>query len=177
MGAKSCPRCSSDLTRVEHEKVVLQACQGCGGLFVGGQDLARLARRKPTALDALEGRAKPSGTRPRRARRGTRRRPHCGQAMQAYRLPVCPEVRLDRCPTYSGTWADDGELGAIGDHLERGHEVIAAYAGRYAHVLTGMEVEGEVRRQRWAAVAGVCGLLDWRPIAEEGPSPQLRDQT
>jgi len=171
MDQRTCPRCLAALTPAHNQHLQVDLCRQCGGVFLDQGELARIVRKSPDDLEHLEHLAAPAATLVTDAGRGLMRCPACGTQMESYQYAACSGITLDCCPACSGIWADDGELGAISDHLARGHEVLAAYAGRYASVLTEMQVEADVTTERWHALAGVCGMLDWRPIAEVPPEP------
>ncbi len=162
MAAKTCPRCLISLVPARNEHLEVDICIQCGGVFLDHGELSRLARKQPEDLDHLVRLAHPSGTLVTDSSRGTPLCPGCGTQTETYEYAYCSGIKLDRCPQCSGTWADDGELGAIADHIEGGDDEALGDASRCAPFLAQMATEAEISEERWTAIGGLCTALRTR---------------
>ncbi|MBI2850519.1 MAG: zf-TFIIB domain-containing protein [Chloroflexi bacterium] len=104
-----CPKDKSDMIVVEHEKIELDYCLQCSGVWFDSEELELLVSVLKATGAAL------SGTdllRPREAEHAEARRkcPVCGHKMQKVWLGEEPGVLADSCPLGDGLWFDSGEM-------------------------------------------------------------------
>ena len=122
---RNCPRCLAALHPAKGPTMVVDMCAECGGAFFDHGELSRLTRKEQPAFTKLEALVKPdSSTPPKVVDRGKLRCPACSAPMDRYEYASCSGVLLDRCTACSGIWIDEGELGRIAEHLERGERVM-----------------------------------------------------
>lgn len=108
---KRCPRCKTTLTEVLIDRVRVEGCNGCGGVWFDKNELGAVANTEATDLLALEDQFLPGAF----AGQHTSQIacPACAVPMFGFEFPHSPGVRLDACPQCKGVWADDGELHAL----------------------------------------------------------------
>ena len=104
-----CPVCEEPLIVVEREKIELDFCPRCHGLWFDAGELALLAEMlhrtlTPARGDALEKAVTDEKPYP---------CPRCGRRMEKFNLGSAPRVRVDRCRAGHGLWFDHGELGSL----------------------------------------------------------------
>jgi len=125
----NCPRCLVALHAAKGPTIVVDMCTECGGAFFDHGEMSRLTRKEQKAFAKLEALVKPdSAAPPKVVERGHLRCPGCGSPMDQYEYANCSGILLDRCTGCSGIWIDDGELGKMAEHLERGERIISAEA-------------------------------------------------
>ena len=112
-----CPIDKSNMIVVEHEKIELDHCLQCSGVWFDFGELELLV----TVLQA-EG-ANLSYTElltPHEAKVPETRRkcPICGRKMDKVWLGKKPKVLIDRCPLGDGLWFDSGELQQVLREME-----------------------------------------------------------
>lgn len=104
-----CPKDKTDMIVVEHEKIELDYCHKCSGIWVdsgelellvsvlkaGGVDLQQAGLLTPRQADVNETRLKC---------------PICSRKMDKVWLGESPKVLIDKCPQGDGLWFDSGEL-------------------------------------------------------------------
>ncbi len=103
-----CPVCNDALVIVEFDKIELDTCPDCRGLWFDAQELHQLfeAADIPEHLRHLEERLEQL---PHTATR--RRCPRCRGRLVPVRAPSDnKELILDQCPRGHGLWVDHGEL-------------------------------------------------------------------
>ena len=107
-----CPACKAEMFVLEFERVELDYCPDCGGVWLDSGELeligARAGALQSDLLAALEAQ---EGKRPLRAER--RRCPICRHVMLHTTTHGENPVVLDRCPAQHGIWFDRGELQAV----------------------------------------------------------------
>ncbi len=104
-----CPIDKSDMIVVEHEKIEIDHCLKCSGVWFDSGELELLG-----SMLKAEG-ASLSYTElliPRKAEAAEVRRkcPICGRRMRKVWLGQKPKVLIDSCPEGDGLWFDSGEL-------------------------------------------------------------------
>jgi len=114
-----CPVDKNDMIIVEHQKVELDYCLKCAGVWLDSGELELLV----LALKA-EG-ANLSHTellRPQEAKVSEARRkcPVCRRNMDKVWIGESPKVLIDTCPIGDGLWFDGGELNQILCEMEPG---------------------------------------------------------
>src|SRR3972149_753432 len=106
---------------VERNKIELDYCTTCGGIWFGSGELELLLASLDMAgcstfvgagLKSVETR---SGERPRRC-------PVCAQKMQKSHIGEQPKVLIDACQRSHGLWFDGGELSQLLDQLAKNPE-------------------------------------------------------
>ncbi len=107
-----CPACKVHMLVLEFERVEIDYCSECGGVWLDSGELELIGERagalQAGLLAALEGRESE------RARgSGKRRCPICLKRLVRVRCPGESAVTLDRCPAQHGLWFDRGELPTV----------------------------------------------------------------
>jgi Zn-finger nucleic acid-binding protein len=146
-----CPCCGTYLRPTEYEGVVVHTCDGCGGEFLGGGELAHIVntrdqRFSPVLRQALADR-KPEFGLPSDTQRWLNC-PSCRKPMQSLNYCGDSGIVVDRCDHCQGVWLDHEELEkvqiimeqwedkapeqikAISDHLEQIRRETAESTGR-----------------------------------------------
>jgi uncharacterized protein len=107
-----CPVDKNDMIIVEHQKIELDYCNLCAGVWFDSEELELLV----STLEA--GGIKLSVTElltPNEAKTSEARRrcPVCGHKMDKAWLGKEPKVLIDSCPLGDGLWFDGGELHSV----------------------------------------------------------------
>ena len=107
-----CPTCKSDMIVVEHEKIELDYCPDCQGVWFDAGELGLLletmAIKEPgLSLDNILNYAEA------RSSEKKRRCPICGQKMRKTTIGKQPEILIDVCQQGEGLWFDGGEVGQL----------------------------------------------------------------
>jgi Zn-finger nucleic acid-binding protein len=143
--------------------MTIDMCASCGGAFFDHGELAKIARKHAEQFEKLEALVEPRRAEREPAAAGaTAACPGCGTQMQTYEYAYCSGITLDRCPNCSGIWVDEGELEAIGKHIEAGDRLAQEDADRIAPLLAGLAGEDASERQMHC-VSAVVGMLG-RPV-------------
>jgi Zn-finger nucleic acid-binding protein len=113
-----CPACQAALVVVERERIELDWCVDCRGLWFDEGELELLGEKAGRSLETEDLGRRPGDT----VATGTRRCPRCRRKMEQLSLDIGKgggkgggeggDVQIDRCPDH-GFWLDRGELGAI----------------------------------------------------------------
>ncbi len=113
-----CPVCKSDMIDVEYEKIELDYCTNCRGVWFDSEELELLLGRV-----GFEDHGLPLGdmlSRPEAETSERKRRcPICGQKMKKAAIGRQPEVLIDVCPQGDGLWFDGGEVTELIKHLAK----------------------------------------------------------
>ena len=107
-----CPACSSLMIVVEHEKVELDYCLNCAGVWFDAGELELLLETmqlEETGLSLDSILTTPEA----KSVEKKRRCPRCGRRMKKATLGHEPEVVIDACPQQDGLWFDSGEAGQL----------------------------------------------------------------
>lgn len=114
----ACPRCKSALTAVSAGALELDVCRSCEGVWFDKDELSR-ALKSPESGQAEGLRASWRGTAPDEKDPGPSALacPRCSGGMRRFRFGLSSRVLIDGCLKGCGVWLDDGELGAVADHL------------------------------------------------------------
>lgn len=108
-----CPVCKVDMIAVEYQKIELDYCTRCQGVWFdcGEVDLLlksvqpeKTSQSNPLALAAAK------------TAEAKRKCPICGRKMNKAQTSDEPKVLIDACPKDDGLWFDGGEV----DHLIKG---------------------------------------------------------
>jgi Zn-finger nucleic acid-binding protein len=152
-----CPRCRAGLKAATNPLIAVDVCTECGGVFFEQGELAKLARKQQEAFAKLEALVKEPANAVTDS--GNLTCPGCGATMERYEYAYCSGIMLDHCPTCGGIWVDEGELGRIGEHLDRGDKVVREDANRAAASIgTGHEL-GRHTRMVGALAGMVCRTI------------------
>jgi Zn-finger nucleic acid-binding protein len=107
-----CPACKSDMIVVEHNKIELDYCTKCQGVWFDSGELELLL--KSMGLDSANlffssifnlTEAESSEEK--------RKCPICGRKMRKITIGEQPEILIDACERGDGLWFDGGELGQL----------------------------------------------------------------
>jgi len=112
-----CPIDKSDMIVVEHEKIELDYCLRCSGVWLDSGELELLVnvlRNEGANLSYYE-LLTPQHARVTEAKRKCSL---CGRKMDKVWLGEKPRVLIDRCPLGDGLWFDSGELQMVLREME-----------------------------------------------------------
>ena len=104
LSAVKCPACSEVMAVVERERVELDFCPECSGIWFDSEELETLLRAGGMDADPLAS-AVPADTKERK-----RRCPRCRKHMLKL---DSGGVIVDSCPAGDGLWLDRGELAGL----------------------------------------------------------------
>lgn len=106
----NCPVCKVPLIAVERDRIEIDTCISCRGLWFDGSELKLLG-------EMLQVKLKPSLWSEQCAtNEALRKCPKCAKAMVKCQVATAGRILLDRCPDYEGIWFDAHELGAFVDY-------------------------------------------------------------
>ena len=123
-----CPACREEMIVVEYNKIELDICAQCDGLWFDADELGLLLETLHLDLDEL---GRPAA---RKTAEAARKCPYCRKKMQKTVLGPGPGVMIDRCSRGHGLWFDGGELDAIVGELQATEPSDAKHAGRVRQV-------------------------------------------
>jgi Zn-finger nucleic acid-binding protein len=110
----NCPVCKVPLIAVEREKIEVDYCISCRGLWFDSGELQLLGERLQVPLDpSMLAAGEVVSSEKQRAC------PRCAKAM--VKSEVATRLVVDRCPSGEGVWFDARELGAMIDHAAQRH--------------------------------------------------------
>lgn len=115
-----CPIDKTDMIVVEHQKIELDFCTRCSGVWFDSRELELLvAVIKSQGYHLSES----DLLAPHQAKvsEAKRKCPICRRDMQKVWLGKEPKVLIDRCPTGDGLWFDGGELSQVLCQLQTDH--------------------------------------------------------
>ena len=104
-----CPVCAESLIVVERQRIELDYCPWCRGLWFDAGELALLAETFQRPLVLPESAVQRSAESTEHAYPC----PRCDVAMEKIAMGTGPQVVVDRCPKGDGLWFDHGELGSL----------------------------------------------------------------
>jgi len=107
-----CPVCHSLMIVVEHEKIELDYCLDCSGVWFDAEELELLLETMQLegtslSLDNILTSLKAESTEKKRDC------PICGRKMKKATVGHEPEVIIDACSWGDGLWFDSGEIGQL----------------------------------------------------------------
>lgn len=111
-----CPACNSLMIVVEHEKIELDYCVSCSGVWFDAEELELLLETmelEETGLSLDNILTSPEA----KSVEKKRKCPICGKKMKKATLGHEPEVIIDACSWGDGLWFDSGEVGQLIIHL------------------------------------------------------------
>ena len=107
-----CPTCKSDMIVIEHNRIELDYCTDCQGVWLDSGELELLLESMSlestdlflgNILNSIEANSSEK----------KRRCPICGRKMNKTTIGQEPEVLIDVCPQGDGLWFDGGEVGQL----------------------------------------------------------------
>jgi len=107
-----CPVCKSDMIVVEHNKIELDYCTNCQGVWFDSGELELLLESMNMEsshsflshiIDSKEAESSEQ----------KRKCPVCGQKMKKTTIGPQPAILIDVCQQEDGLWFDGGELGQL----------------------------------------------------------------
>ncbi len=107
-----CPACSSLMIVVEHEKIELDYCVQCSGVWFDAEEMELLLEAmhlKGTSLSLDNILTSPEA----KSAEKKRKCPICGRKMKKATVGHEPEVIIDACSWGDGLWFDSGEVGQL----------------------------------------------------------------
>ena len=107
-----CPACSSLMIVVEHEKIELDYCVNCLGVWFDAEELELLLEAmqlEGTSLALDNVLTSPEVE----SAENKRKCPICGKKMKKATVGHEPEVLIDACSQGDGLWFDKGEVGQL----------------------------------------------------------------
>jgi Zn-finger nucleic acid-binding protein len=104
-----CPTCREVMIVVEQDKIELDHCPKCSGVWFDAGELELMLERMGLESGALS-LAKIAGLPEAETTEKRRRCPICGQKMKKRRIGGKPKVLIDVCPGGDGLWFDGGEV-------------------------------------------------------------------
>ncbi len=111
-----CPVCNSLMIVVEHEKIELDYCMSCSGVWFDAEELELLLEAmqlEGTSLSLDNILTTPEAESVEKKRHC----PICGKKMKKATFGHEPEVIIDACSWGDGLWFDSGEVGQLITHL------------------------------------------------------------
>ena len=113
----NCPACKGIVVVVEYERIELDYCTNCSGVWFDAGELELLAERLSLDGETLLLRdimGLPDDKVPEKPRRC----PVCGKKMIKVHVGDDPRVLLDVCPRQDGIWFDSGEVSQVLSQLK-----------------------------------------------------------
>ena len=107
-----CPACNRLMIVVEHEKIELDYCLNCSGVWFDAEELELLLEAMQLEGTSLSlGNILPSPE----AKSAEKKRncPICGKKMKKTTVGHEPGVLIDACPSGDGLWFDSREVGQL----------------------------------------------------------------
>ena len=126
----NCPACKGIVVIVEYERIELDYCTNCSGVWFDAGELDLLAERLSLDEETLslhEIWALPDA----KVLEKARRCPICGKKMRKVHVGDDPKVLLDVCPRHDGIWFDSGEVSQVLGQLKSK----GAAAGKHGRVI------------------------------------------
>ena len=124
-----CPACGNLMIVVEHEKIELDYCVNCLGVWFDAEELDLLLeamRREGTGLSLDNILTSPEVE----SEEEKRKCPICGKKMKKATVGHEPEVLIDACWQGDGLWFDKGEVGQLITQLPDKPSEKSDYQGR-----------------------------------------------
>ncbi len=119
-----CPACREEMIVVEYQKIELDICASCGGVWFDKEELGLLLGTLQLEADEL-GRALTKKTEEK-----TRKCPYCRGRMAKVLVGPGEGVMIDRCKKGHGLWFDGGEVDAVITGLRKAREAERPDAAR-----------------------------------------------
>jgi len=120
----NCPHCSKPLEkRIYEGNVEIDGCSSCRGMWLDQGELERI--QSTVEHDYTERLKKPANTVAQSFEMAKQRSrpaiqcPKCERSMIKKESGMCSGVMVDKCPSCSGLWLDDGEVQQLEVFFER----------------------------------------------------------
>jgi Zn-finger nucleic acid-binding protein len=129
-----CPACKGVVVVVEYERIELDYCTKCFGVWFDAGEFELLLERlaiDETALTMKEIMSLPE----KKVAEKARRCPICHRKMRKVLIGAEPEVLIDVCSRGDGLWFDGGELGQVIGQLRSTGSAGTGKHGRVIHFL------------------------------------------
>ncbi len=107
-----CPACHDVMIVVEQDKIELDHCPDCSGVWFDSGELGLMLERMGLDSSALS-LAKVADLPEAKSAEKKRRCPICGRKMRKTNIGEEPKVLIDVCPKGDGLWFDGGEIHQI----------------------------------------------------------------
>ncbi len=153
-----CPCCGFGMSEVVYEGVHIHSCGGCGGEFLGGEELAHIVRVREmtfcqTIIEEMAQREPTFGIPEEDADNGVNC-PACGECMDVINYCVDTGIVVDRCTECQGLWLDNEELEKVQALMERWQDEAPAKIRAVAEELAAVRKRSEagVQVSRFAFV-------------------------
>ncbi len=113
-----CPACGNELTPIEIDEIVVDACAGgCGGLWFDQLELRKFDNPREKSGETLLEIARDPAVEVDRS--GRMECPRCeGIVMLQHYFSPLRQVEVNECPACAGIWLDPGELALIRDQYD-----------------------------------------------------------
>jgi Zn-finger nucleic acid-binding protein len=113
-----CPSCRKVMIVVEQDKIELDHCPNCAGVWFDTGELKLMLERMGLDSSTL-GVARIADLPDAKTAEKKRRCPICGKKMKKRKVGQQPEVLIDFCPRGDGLWFDGGEVGQLIEQCAR----------------------------------------------------------
>ena len=123
-----CPACRNEMIVLEYNKIELDICAQCDGVWFDAEELGLLLETLDLNVDEL-GRAPAKKT-----TEAVRKCPCCRKKMGKFIVGPGDGVMIDRCVKGHGLWFDGGELDEIINVLQTPTNNIGPQAGKNQQV-------------------------------------------
>jgi len=111
-----CPVCKVPMIIIEHERIELDYCTKCLGVWFDSGELELLV--ESMGIDAADfNMDKMLGAPEKKIKEATRKCSLCGKKMKKVAIGSSPEVIIDVCVQGEGLWFDGGEVGQVIEQL------------------------------------------------------------
>jgi len=111
-----CPVCNIDMIVVEHQKIELDYCTKCHGVWFDSGELELLLKTMKAEKDIQVHLLALSET---QTTEEKRKCPICRRKMRKVLIGEEPKVLIDACPQQEGLWFDGGEVEQLIEQLEK----------------------------------------------------------
>jgi Zn-finger nucleic acid-binding protein len=98
----NCPNCNDELVREKRDRIDIEVCPSCGGMWLSAQELAELEDEVFDFGDDEKG-SLMFGAAP-----TSRKCPQCGKLMQSFQYRLY-DLEMDFCANGHGYWLEPGE--------------------------------------------------------------------
>ena len=163
-----CPRCGAKLAQTRVGELLIEGCNGCGGVWFANSELNAIARTQASQLKALDelftARYEPRDE-------GRKNCPKCSVALFEFEFAHSPGIKLDGCPTCKGIWMDDGELQQMYNRIVEMQGATAPSA--QAVVKTDRPLPTNDIRQKVRHASGFLSSVDCSSCGRRNPSVAL----
>lgn len=130
-----CPACKHAMIVVEYQRIELDYCPNCQGVWFDSAELDLLLKstgrenERQFLAEIINGPEAESAE-------SRRRCPICRQAMKKVAISQQPAVHIDACPRGNGLWFDGGEVDVLLQELDRksgDHHSVASFLSEVFH--------------------------------------------